>query len=241
MSTPNFPTETVTLPSKGLVYPKDHPFRSGVAEMKYMTAREEDILTNQNYLEKGIILDKMLESLLIADVDVNKLVPGDKNALLIASRILGYGKDYTFMWKDKEVKVDLTTLKPIDFPKEGVEITENGTSYYTLPKSGDKIEFKFLTDYDYDKIDEELEALKKLNPNDVPSVTTNLKHRIVSINGNSDKSYIFNFVRNQMLAIDSMNFRKHCSEVSPQVDLNVKVGQEEVDLPIGLNFFWPEF
>ena len=97
-----FPTEIVDLPSKGLIYPKDNPLSSGKIEMKYMTAREEDILTNQNYISKGIVLDKLLESLIVSKVNYNDIIVGDKNALLIASRVLGYGKDYTFKAIGKE-------------------------------------------------------------------------------------------------------------------------------------------
>ena len=93
-----FPTEIVELPSKGLIYPKDNPLSSGKVEMKYMTAKEEDILTNQNYITKGIVLDKLIESLLVTKVNYNDLINGDKNALLIASRVLGYGKDYEFRY-----------------------------------------------------------------------------------------------------------------------------------------------
>jgi hypothetical protein len=91
-----FPTEVVELPSKGLIYPKDNPLSSGKVEMKYMTAKEEDILTNQNYIQKGIVLDKLIESLIVSKINYNDIITGDKNALLIASRVLGYGKDYTF-------------------------------------------------------------------------------------------------------------------------------------------------
>ena len=83
-----FPTEVVELPSKGLIYPKDNPLSSGKIEMKYMTAREEDILTNQNYIQKGIVLDKLLESLIVSKVNYKDIIIGDKNALLIASRVL---------------------------------------------------------------------------------------------------------------------------------------------------------
>ena len=84
-----FPTEEVELPSKGLLYPEGHPLKSGKIEMKYMTAKEEDILTNQNYIAKGIVLDKLLQALIITDVKLKDILIGDKNAILIASRILG--------------------------------------------------------------------------------------------------------------------------------------------------------
>ena len=92
-----FPTEEVELPSKGLFYPKDHPLSSGKIEIKYMTAKEEDILSNQSYITKGIVLDKLLDSVIInKDIKHRDLVVGDKNAVLIATRILGYGKEYNF-------------------------------------------------------------------------------------------------------------------------------------------------
>ena len=84
-----FPTEVINLPSKGLIYPKDNPLSSGKIEMKYMTAKEEDILTNANYIQKGIVLDKLVESLIISKINYNDLIVGDKNALLIAARVLG--------------------------------------------------------------------------------------------------------------------------------------------------------
>ena len=106
-----FPTEIVELPSKGLVYPEGHPLRSGKVEMKYMTAKEEDILTNQNLISKGIVLDKLLEALTLNKFDIKDLIAGDKNAILISSRILGYGKDYTFKYDNKDYTIDLSKLE----------------------------------------------------------------------------------------------------------------------------------
>ncbi len=104
-----FPTEEVTLPSKGLVYPESSPLSKGVIKMKYMTAKEEDILTNQNFIEKGTVIDKLLQSLIVTPIDYNELITGDKNAILVAARILGYGKDYEFDYKGETIKIDLTT------------------------------------------------------------------------------------------------------------------------------------
>ena len=107
-----FPTEQVTLPSKGLLYPEDSPLRKGTIEMKYMTAREEDILSNQNYIENGTVIDKLLKSLIVTPgINYNDLLIGDKNALLVAARILGYGADYDFELDGEEYNVDLTTLE----------------------------------------------------------------------------------------------------------------------------------
>ena len=107
----DFPTEVVELPSKGLLYPEDSPLSSGTIEMKYMTAKEEDILTNINYLQQGIVIDKLLQSLIVSDVNYDDLLLGDKNALLIAARVLGYGKDYEITYGGEKVTVDLSKLE----------------------------------------------------------------------------------------------------------------------------------
>ena len=92
MTNTQFPAEEVTLPSKGLLYPDDSPLKEGVIEMKYMTAKEEDILTNANYIKNGVAIDKLLESLIVTPgVKLNDILIGDKNAIMLAARILGYG------------------------------------------------------------------------------------------------------------------------------------------------------
>jgi len=236
-----FPTETVELPSKGVVYPSDHPLRSGKVEMKYMTAKEEDILTNQNYIKKGIVLDKLLESLTMGKFDIKELITGDKNALLISSRILGYGKDYTFSYDGNEYTIDLTELenKPFDETKA----THKGTFVFTLPATGTKVEFKLLNDKDNEIIDQENESMKKFNKEASSEVTIRLKHQIVSIEGDNDKNNIRAFVE-QMLAQDSRALRKHIKDMSPDVNLstNVKIDgvEESIDIPISLSFFWPD-
>jgi hypothetical protein len=236
-----FPTETVELPSKGVVYPPDHPLRSGKVEMKYMTAKEEDILTNQNYIKKGIVLDKLLESLTMGKFDIKELITGDKNALLISSRILGYGKDYTFSYDGTEYTVDLTKLenKPFDETK----VTPRGTFTFTLPATGTKVEFKLLNDKDNETIDQENESMKKFNKDSSSEVTIRLKHQIVSVEGDNDKNSIRMFVE-QMLAQDSRALRKYIKDMSPDVNLstNVKIDgvEESIDIPISLSFFWPD-
>jgi hypothetical protein len=236
-----FPTETVELPSKGVVYPPDHPLRSGKVEMKYMTAKEEDILTNQNYIKKGIVLDKLLESLIMGKFDIKELITGDKNALLISSRILGYGKDYTFSYDGTEYTVDLTKLenKPFDETK----VTPKGTFMFTLPVTGTKVEFKLLNDKDNNTIDQENESMKKFNKDSSSEVTIRLKHQIISVEGDNDKNSIRMFVE-QMLAQDSRALRKYIKDMAPDVNLstNVKIDgvEESIDVPISLSFFWPD-
>ena len=142
-----FPTEEVTLPSKGLLYPEGSPLRKGVIEMKYMTAKEEDILTNQNYIANGTVIDKLIKSLIVSKVDYNDLLIGDKNALLIAARILGYGKDYSFQYKGETVKIDLTKIEDKVLDESLFEEGKNEFPF-TLPTSKKEITFKFLTHKD---------------------------------------------------------------------------------------------
>jgi hypothetical protein len=242
MSEFKFPTEVVELPSKGLVYPEGHPLKSGKVEMKYMTAKEEDILSNQNYISKGIVLDKLVESLTLGKFDVKDLITGDKNAILIASRILGYGKDYTFSYGGKDYTVDLSLLENKSFDTS--LITPKGTFKYTLPASKTQIEFKLLTDKDEEKVKQEIEGLKKINKESSTDVTTRLKHQIVSIDGNSDKNTIKDFVDNYLLAADSRALRSYIKETAPDVDLTTRVVidgvEEDISIPINLNFFWPD-
>ena len=120
-----FPAEEVTLPSKGLLYPKNSSLRKGIIEMKYMTAKEEDILTNPNLIENGTVIDKLLESLIVSPIDYNTLLTGDKDAILVAARVLGYGKDYTFEYNGEEITVDLTSVEDKVIDETAISNGEN--------------------------------------------------------------------------------------------------------------------
>ena len=234
-----FPTEEVELPSKGLIYPKSNPLSSGKVELKYMTAKEEDILTNQNYIEKGIVLDKLLESLTMKKIDLKDLCIGDKNAIMVAARILGYGQDYEFTYNEENYKVDLSQLKNKEF--DSSLVTEQGTGKFTLPKSTSEIEFKFLTDKENDKIDEEITSLSKISKNTSAEVTTRLKHTIVSVDGTTERNEIANFVENYLLAQDARALRNYIKDISPDIDMSFITNHgEEVMIPININFFWPD-
>ncbi len=234
-----FPTEEVELPSKGLIYPKSNPLSSGKVELKYMTAKEEDILTNQNFIEKGIVLDKLLESLTMKKVDLKDLCIGDKNAIMVAARILGYGQDYEFTYNEENYKVDLSQLKNKEF--DSSLVTEQGTGKFTLPKSTSEIEFKFLTDKENDKIDEEITSLSKISKNTSAEVTTRLKHTIVSVDGTTERNEIANFVENYLLAQDARALRNYIKDISPDIDMSFITNHgEEVMIPININFFWPD-
>jgi hypothetical protein len=243
------PTEKVSLPSKGLLYPKESPLSSGEVEMKYMTAKEEDILTNVNFIRQGTVVDKLLQSLIITPINYDELLIGDKNAILIAARVLGYGAEYSFKYTDErgketEVTVDLSKLneKPLDESlfKPGV----NEFSF-TLPKSSNTVTFKLLTHGDEKKIDAEIKGLTKINPNGSFDVTTRLKYMITSVNGDRDQKNIRDFVDNFLLAPDARALREYYNKVQPDVDLKYIPEDESyvgegITVPISLNFFWPD-
>lgn len=246
-----FPTETVELPSKGLLYPEGHPLAEGKVEMKYMTAREEDILTNQNYIKQGIVIDKLLQSMLITKFDYNDLLVGDKDAIMLAARILGYGKEYSFTYYpeygdvEETVNIDLTTVKE-KYLKEDL-LSESGKNEFTfkLPNTGNVITFKLLTHGDEQSIDKEIQGLKKIDPKGNFEVTTRLRHMILSVNGDYDKKTVRDFIDYGLLAKDSRAFREYFSSVSPGIDLKYSYTfdngvEEDIVIPIGINFFWPD-
>ena len=174
-----FPTEVVELPSKGLLYPEGHPLAEGKIEMKYMTAREEDILTNQAYIKQGTVLDKLLQSLIVTKINYDDLIVGDKNALFIAARILGYGGNYSFDYDGESHTVDLSTLNSKEFDESLITKGSNEFSF-TLPYSETKITFKILTSSDERKIEKELTGLKKINKDNSPELSTRLKYTLSS-------------------------------------------------------------
>ena len=237
----SFPTEVVDLPSKGLVYPETSPLSSGKVEMKYMTAREEDILTNQAYIQKGTVLDKLLESLIMTKgVNVKDLIVGDKNSLFIAARVLGYGKDYSFTYAGEEITVDLSLVENKPFDESHIVKGTNEFSY-TLPHSNNKITYKILTGNDETNIDKEIEGLKKINKDFAPELSTRLKYMITSVEGNRDAKSIREFVDNYLLAKDSRALREYIKVTQPDVNLTFTTNSgAEVAIPIGISFFWPD-
>ena len=256
-----FPTEIIELPSNGLVYPKDNPLSSGKIELKYMTAKEEDILTTQSYIKDGSVLDRLFQSLIVSNGDglpikYVDLVVGDKNAIMVASRILGYGKEYNvevtdpFGGEKQKETIDLTQFENKEYDGSNqIELHKNEFEF-ELPQSKRLITFQLLTESKERKVKHELEAVKKQSKKmgDVTSkeLTTRLKNMIVSVDGDSDKNVINRFVDNELFAIDSKALRSYIKEIGPDIDLtwefiSDETGErKEMSMPIGTNFFWPE-
>ena len=238
-----FPTEIIDLPSKGLLYPKESPLSSGKVEMKYMTAKEEDILTNTNYIQRGIVIDKLIQALIVdKSIKYGDLLSGDKNVLLVGARILGYGEIYEFTYGGTKQTVDLSKLdnKPID-----EELFKDGKNEFTFitPSSNNSLTFKLLTHADEQTIDRELKGLQKINKDNTPEMSTRLKYIIQSVDGKVDQKTIRDFVDNEFLARDARAFRNYYASIQPDLDLTFypEGGPEEgVDIPIGVNFLWPD-
>ena len=247
-----FPTEIIDLPSKGHFYPPESPLSKGEIELKYMTAREEDILTSQTLLRKGVVLEKLLESVIVTEgVGVDDLLLGDKNAIYVATRILGYGPQYDVEItcpacnaKQREsINLGQLSTKDIDF-----ESFERGKNLFTfeLPVSKRVIEWKLLTQKDADMIEEEMTGLKKHLKSDITyAVTTKLKYVIQSLDGDSNRSKIKSFVDNEFLARDIRAFRKEMDRLTPDVDMTFTFdcascgAEEDMEVPMGAEFFWP--
>jgi len=241
-----FPTEEVTLPSKGLIYPQDNPLAKGTLEMKYMTAKEEDILTNESYIKNGTVIDKLLQSLIVTPINYNDLIVGDKNAIMIAARVLGYGKDYTFTLGDEEFTVDLTEVDDKELKEEHLLEKGKNEFEFTLPTINKSITFKILTHADEKKIDTEVKGLKKINKNNSAEYSTRLKHMILSIEGDYERKTVRQFVDTNLLARDARALREYVREIQPDVNLTFDLENEagsvkgDVKIPIGITFFWPD-
>jgi hypothetical protein len=244
MSEFKFPTEEVELPSKGLIYPKDNPLSEGKVEMKYMTAKEEDILTNQNYIKQGVVVDKLLKSLIITKINYDDLVIGDKNAILIAARILGYGQEYTFNYSGEEVTIDLGELTT-QYLDESTMVDGKNEFSYVLPHTNTQITYKLLTTRDEKNINAEVKGLKKLDKQSTPDMSTRLKFMILSVNGDSENKTIREFVDNYMLARDARSFREHIRNTQPDIQMKFDyMGsngvEEDAVVPMTAGFLWPD-
>lgn len=249
----NFPTEIIPLPSKGLLYPEGHPLAEGFIEMKYMTAREEDILTSQNLIKQGVVLDKLFESLIVTPMNYGDLYVGDKNAIMVAARILGYGKDYTVEIDDpfstgnkQKVTIDLTQIEHKEVDYSLFESRENEFDF-TLPNSQRTVTFRLLTHSIEKQIQSEIKSMNKtFVKNGIDKeLTTRLKHIITAVDGESGRATINDFVDNQLFALDSRALREYMRKISPDLDMTFTFVSDttgevkELDIPIEVSFFWP--
>lgn len=246
----DFPVEYIDIPSEGYFYPLSSPLSSGRIQLKHMTAREEDILTNQNLIKKGVVLDELLKAIIVTpNVKLDDIVVGDKNAILVAARRLAYGDKYSAKitcpkcGEENEVEINLADVKFKDFDFTKYTKGENAFNF-ELPISKKNITYKLLTHKDENDIDAELKGLSKISKTNSPEMTTRLKYTVIAIDGNNDRVLIKKFVDN-MLAKDSISFRKHIRQNTPDMDMTFDFTctacghNERMALPLGVDFFWP--
>jgi len=247
-----FPSEEIDLPSKGQFYSKDNPLSSGKVDIKYMTAKEEDILTSQNLIRKGLVIDRLLASVIATpNVKMSDMIIGDKNAVMVAARVLGYGSKYKIKvncpscTEENEDEIDLATVEPKDFGLDGKTVADMS---FKLPASKRKVTYKLLTHADEITITQELVSLKKMaKGRDAvePEITTRLRYVITSIDNEENRQEIQNFVDKEFLSIDSRAFRDHLIEMVPDVDLSFNFTCEACGhfersgIPLTAEFFWP--
>jgi len=239
------PFDVIPLPSKGLLYPG----QEGTVKVEYMTAMDENVLTSPNLIKSGKVLDMLMErKVKQSPVPIEKLLVGDRNAIMIWLRATGYGEMYPVKLNDPtsgvefETEIDLTTLKTKELP-EGVEPDEKGEFSFTLPKSKKKIKFTLLTVGDEKTILSRAEKYEKATKSQISNALTyRLQAQIKEIDGNRDINFIQQFV-NVMPAFDSLKFREYSDSIEPGIDMSVEVegptGTFQAPITLGLNFFWP--
>ena len=245
----DFPTEVITLPSEGKCYPEDHPLSSGELEIKYMTAKEEEIIASQNLISKGVVLDKLLESI-IADkkINIDDIIIGDKNAIVLATRILGYGPEYKIQVPSiegqTEIQIDLSKVqtKDVDLDK----LNRENIYEWVTPVGKNVIKWRMLTHGDEKMIDTDVRAMNRLNKDGASAeLTTRYRYMIKSVDGKEDTKSIVDFVNNKFLARDTRAFRTHIKELQPDMKMefeydNPNTGEKEMTpIPMGVGFFWP--
>ena len=240
-------TELVDLPSKGLFYDENHPLHHKTTiEIKHMTTKEEDILTNQSFLKNGSAIDRMLQSVILdKKVRVKDLYVGDKNALLVASRIYGYGADYDAKFScpacgtTQKANFNLEEIEHIDFEQNQIEYDvevdyESATLFLVITRSKAKLELRLIK--------EEKSDPKAKNRN---SISYFYKKIIKSVNGNNNPKYIADYI-NSMAAVDSRYLRNVYSKIVPGVNFVVEhtcqacYENVEVEVPLTAEFFWPK-
>ena len=244
-----FPTEIISLPSKGLCYPESSPLSKGELTIKLMTAKEEDILTSTNLIRKGIHIDKLMESIIIEPgVSPNDLLIGDKNAVLVSSRVLAFGPEYEITINDPNenepvpVTIDLSKIKIKEVDES--KLNRKNEYDFVLPISKTPIKFKLLTHGDELAIGKDVEAAEK-NLKQSNEITARYRRIIVEVDGNRDFGHISNFVSNRLLAGDSKALRKYMGEITPDLDLKFEyespfTGEKEaLRIPFGVDFFYP--
>ena len=247
------PTEIVDLPSRGKFYSEAHPLHNQeTIEIKYMTAKDEDILTSPTLLKKGLAVDRFLQNIVLNKrINVNSLLTGDKNAILVASRINGFGADYTTKVTCpacatvSENTFDLTEVQEYygdNFEDYDISPTEHGNFVVKLPRTGFEVEVRLLTSKDENELAAKMQQNKKRSAHET-NLTDQLRKIIVSVNGIEELKTINQFITH-LPAFDSRYLRAAYLKMVPGLDMTQYFTcdacgfEKEVDIPLTVDFFW---
>ena len=245
------PTEFVELPSKGIGYPTGHPLKDQeTIEIRFMTAKDEDILTSRSLLKKGVALERLIDNLLVnKSLSSKEILIGDRNAIIIAARSSAYGHLYETKVQcpacqtTSKLTFDLSQpeVKDLDFEEFDYQETNFGTYVVETPNSGIKVELRLLNGQDEGKL---VKAMSKSKDSE-DIVTTQMRLYIVSVNGHKGKDFVEYFINNAP-AFEARWLRKCYESLAP----NVKVSEhfecdscgfeQEMEVPFNTDFFWPD-
>lgn len=249
------PTEFVVLPSGGRYYPPAHPLhKQETIEIRHMTTKEEDLLTSRALIKKGIVLDRLLDSVIInKSIRASELLVGDRNAIIVSARISGYGADYT----TKVTCPSCGTVQDHDFDlnnldvyngdnllEEHATLNDDGTFTTTLPVTKLEINFKLLNGYDEKNLLSQLENARK-SKSDENLITRQLKTIVASVNGDSSQETI-NYVINNIPSMDARHLRYVNKLATPNIDMTQHFEcqscgyEQELEVPLTADFFWPD-
>jgi hypothetical protein len=247
------PTEFVDLPSQGRYYPEGHPLHNQESiEIKQMTAKEEDMLTSRTLLKKGIALDRVVQSLIVdKTINVDSLLIGDKNALIIATRVSGYGNEYKTKVtcpacaSTDEYNFDLNdsvVYRGEDTDILSITDNQDGTFDVVLPKLKTNVTFRLLIGADEKNL---LTNKASRNVGFEKLITTQLSRILLAINGDDSRDTI-EYVVDNMPSIDSRHLRACYRAAAPNIDLTQTFvceecgHDEEMEVPLTADFFWPD-
>jgi len=248
------PTELVDLPSKGKFYPVDHPLHGEeTIEIKFMTARDEDILTSPSLLKKGVAIDRFIQNVIVDEsIKVDSLLSGDKAAIMISSRINGYGSEYKTRMtcpsceKPSETTFDLLEIGQYhgdDYDASVVTPTENGTFIVTAPMSKVDVEFRLMSSRDENMLINKMKKASEKSNAESTGFTDQLRSIVVSVNGDSSRLVINAFIE-ALTAFDSRFIRQAYSLMVPGPDMKQNFScpacgfEKEVEIPMSVDFFW---
>ena len=249
------PTEFVELPSEGRYYSEDHPLRGESSiEIRQMTAKEEDMLTSRTLLKKGIALDRVIENLIVDKrIDPQSLLIGDRNAIIIATRVAGYGNEYNTQitcpacGEAQDYAFDLNKASIYGgTPGEELNIIDNGNGTFdiTLPRTEVVVTFRLLTGTDEKRLVDGVESDRKQKTHE-KNVTRQIVNITTAVNGDSSADAI-NYLVQNIPAMDARHLRLAYKVVAPNVDLTQEFvcsecdAEHQLEVPLNADFFWPD-